>query len=151
MSTKSERTGICCIGLIAIGILGFVGQKYGAGPSLILGVVIAIFAILIYIGAKKQQQEKEETEAKRRLAILDSRLKEEEFEKKQKLRGLIKYTDKKGNVRWGTPEEVKQWELKDRTIRETIIEKEILKIKCRYCGTLFDARLDKCPHCGAAQ
>jgi len=33
--------------------------------------------------------------------------------------------------------------------REVIKEREIVKIRCRYCGKLFDERLDKCPHCGA--
>jgi len=34
--------------------------------------------------------------------------------------------------------------------KEIIKEKEIIvKIKCSYCGTLFDETLDTCPHCGA--
>ena len=33
--------------------------------------------------------------------------------------------------------------------REVIKEREIVKIKCPYCGALIDQGLDKCPHCGA--
>lgn len=32
--------------------------------------------------------------------------------------------------------------------RETII-REIVKIRCRNCGTLFEEKLNCCPHCGA--
>jgi len=34
-------------------------------------------------------------------------------------------------------------------IREKIVIKEIVKIICPYCGTLFDQGENKCPHCGA--
>ena len=30
------------------------------------------------------------------------------------------------------------------------IERHIVKIRCRHCGTLSDERIDKCPSCGAA-
>lgn len=30
--------------------------------------------------------------------------------------------------------------------RETI--REIVKIRCQYCGNLYDEKDDKCPHCG---
>jgi len=39
---------------------------------------------------------------------------------------------------------------KPSVIREREIIKEIVKIKCRYCGRLYDQRLDRCPHCGAS-
>jgi predicted Zn-ribbon and HTH transcriptional regulator len=32
--------------------------------------------------------------------------------------------------------------------RETVI-REIVKIRCRNCGTLFEEKLNRCPHCGA--
>jgi rubrerythrin len=34
-------------------------------------------------------------------------------------------------------------------VREKIVIREIIKIKCRYCGTLNDQTIDKCPNCGA--
>ena len=33
--------------------------------------------------------------------------------------------------------------------REVIREREIVKIRCRYCGKLYVETADKCPHCGA--
>jgi rRNA maturation endonuclease Nob1 len=30
-----------------------------------------------------------------------------------------------------------------------VITREIVKIRCRHCGTLFEEKLDRCPHCGA--
>lgn len=38
---------------------------------------------------------------------------------------------------------------KPQVSREREIIKEIVKIRCSYCGKLYDERLDKCPHCGA--
>jgi TM2 domain-containing membrane protein YozV len=35
------------------------------------------------------------------------------------------------------------------TIKETIIQKEIVKIPCQYCKHLVDVTADKCPNCGA--
>lgn len=36
-------------------------------------------------------------------------------------------------------------------VREKIIIKEVVKVKCRYCGSLFDHTSDKCPTCNASQ
>jgi len=33
-------------------------------------------------------------------------------------------------------------------IKEKEIIREIVKIRCPYCGNLYDEKLDKCPHCG---
>jgi hypothetical protein len=34
-------------------------------------------------------------------------------------------------------------------IREKEIIREVVKIRCSYCGTLYDENLGKCPNCGA--
>jgi len=36
-------------------------------------------------------------------------------------------------------------------VKEKIIIKEVVKIKCRYCDTLYEQRLSRCPHCGGQQ
>jgi rubrerythrin len=33
--------------------------------------------------------------------------------------------------------------------QEKVIIKEIVKIRCRYCGFTYDQGLDSCPNCGA--
>ena len=33
-------------------------------------------------------------------------------------------------------------------VKEREIVREIVKIRCSYCGNLYDEKLDKCPHCG---
>jgi predicted Zn-ribbon and HTH transcriptional regulator len=33
--------------------------------------------------------------------------------------------------------------------KEREVIREIVKIRCRHCGTLFEEKLDRCPHCGA--
>jgi hypothetical protein len=34
-------------------------------------------------------------------------------------------------------------------IREKEIVREVVKIRCRHCGELFEERISRCPHCGA--
>jgi hypothetical protein len=34
-------------------------------------------------------------------------------------------------------------------VQEVIQKQVIVKIRCSYCGTLYDETLDKCPNCGA--
>jgi len=38
--------------------------------------------------------------------------------------------------------------IQNNVIKEKIIIKEVVKIKCRYCGTLYEQTLSRCPHCG---
>lgn len=33
-------------------------------------------------------------------------------------------------------------------VREVIQKEVVVKIRCSYCGTLYDETLDKCPNCG---
>jgi DNA-directed RNA polymerase subunit RPC12/RpoP len=35
------------------------------------------------------------------------------------------------------------------TVKEKEIIREIVKIRCPYCGGLYDENMDKCPNCGA--
>jgi hypothetical protein len=34
-------------------------------------------------------------------------------------------------------------------VREKEIIREVIKIRCSYCASLYDENLDKCPNCGA--
>lgn len=34
-------------------------------------------------------------------------------------------------------------------VREVIQKEVVVKIRCSYCNTLYDATLDRCPYCGA--
>jgi rubrerythrin len=65
-------------------------------------------------------------------------------------KGLVKWGDE-----WITPAEKYRREHLGANVpvireKETIVTKEIVKIRCKYCGTVFNiAENDKCPHCGA--
>lgn len=39
-------------------------------------------------------------------------------------------------------------ELKHEVVKEREVIREIVKVRCRYCGQLFEEKLDRCPHCG---
>ncbi|NWF87045.1 hypothetical protein HXY32_04470 [Candidatus Bathyarchaeota archaeon] len=76
--------------------------------------------------------------------------KKKSFEEEQMAKGLVKYGDE-----WITPAEKYRRERLGANVpvireKETIVTKEIVKMRCKYCGTVFNiAENDKCPHCGA--
>jgi len=37
---------------------------------------------------------------------------------------------------------------KSEVVKEREVIREIVKVRCRYCGRLYEERLDSCPHCG---
>jgi len=69
------------------------------------------------------------------------------FEEEQRAKGLIKWGDE-----WITPAEKFRREQTSVPVvreKETIVTKEIVKVRCQYCGTTYNiAELDRCPHCG---
>lgn len=150
---KSEDVfvGVCCFLIIVIAGIYLLWYYYGSLPLVVLGTAFAGIVILLFYSQRKTKKTKEELERQKLLRALEERLKEERFEEEQKAKGLVKYVDRHGNVRWGTPEQIIEWEREDKAQREVIIQREIVKIQCRYCGNLYDARLDKCPHCGAGR
>jgi hypothetical protein len=38
----------------------------------------------------------------------------------------------------------------EKVVKERIIIRESVKLRCRYCGNLYDQGMNRCPHCGAA-
>lgn len=75
--------------------------------------------------------------------------KKKSFEEEQLAKGLVKYGDE-----WITPAEKYRRERVGVNVplireKETVISKEVVKIRCQYCGTTYDiAKFDRCPHCG---
>lgn len=37
----------------------------------------------------------------------------------------------------------------ENVVKEKIIIRETVKLRCRYCGNLYDQGMNRCPHCGA--
>jgi len=71
---------------------------------------------------------------------------------------LVEYVDRNGSKIFGTPEQVRRWKEQEEHEKELerlragekqVVVKEIVKVRCSYCGQLFDSTLDRCPHCGA--
>lgn len=75
--------------------------------------------------------------------------KKKSFEEEQMSKGLVKYGDE-----WITPAEKYRRERLGVNVpvireKETIVTREVVKMRCKYCGTVFNiAENDKCPHCG---
>lgn len=143
--------GACCLLIIIVAAIYLMWYYYGPVPFVLLFIGGGIAAILLYRRSRQRSKETEEVIRRETLRQLEKRIKEKEFEKQQIAKGLVKFTDKDGNVRWGTSEQVREWRKEEKVPRETIVLKEIVKIRCRYCGKLYDERQDTCPHCGAGQ
>lgn len=47
--------------------------------------------------------------------------------------------------------DIKQGEPTAVGVRERIIIREVIKIKCPYCGTVYEHKNDRCPFCGGRQ
>jgi hypothetical protein len=135
---------------------------------LAVGIGIVFPLIGVYFIQRWYRARKVITEAKLkaiRSAEEQGRLNEEQrrhreqFELEQRAKGLEKFVDKKGNERWGTLEQIRAWQREEKELerldkttvlreKETII-KEIIRVRCPYCGKLYDETLEICPNCGA--
>jgi type II secretory pathway pseudopilin PulG len=124
---------------------------YGSLPFIVIGAIAGLVAIGIVYSSRKAKHAKEQAEARKTFSALEQRLKEEQFEREQQAKGLTKYVDKDGNTRWGTQDEVAEWARADKAQVEVIIQKQVVKIRCPYCGQLYDEHLSTCPHCGGSR
>jgi len=43
---------------------------------------------------------------------------------------------------------LRKGESKSGVMKEREVIREIVKVRCRYCGQLYEERLDRCPYCG---
>jgi len=161
MSSNQNTTayGVCC--LFAVAIVGFI---YLWSISQVAGIAVLLLCLFVagFLGYKwfqnKQAESKAKTEAIR--AETEQRRERALFEQQQAAYGLFRFVDKYGNEKWGAPEQVSQWEQEAQDQerinqgvlvreKETII-KEIVRVRCQYCGKLHDETDNKCPNCGAS-
>lgn len=148
-STESVFTCVCCLLIIlAIGLY-LLWYHFGSWPIVAIGATIGLIVVIAIYSSRQGKKMREKVAKEQVLSALDRRLEEKRFEKEQKEKDLVKYVDKNGNVMWGTPEQVIQWKKEEG--KGVIIQREIVKIRCKYCGKLYDQTLDNCPHCGGGR
>jgi hypothetical protein len=159
MGSRVKTDIYTCVGVLllvlAIGLY-LVWVTYGFYPFVIGGIFVAIFTVWIVYNSRKEKH-KPQASSEPTLSSFQSATPEE----RQKIleeKGFIKYTDENGNTKWRAPEQLAEWtkaEKVDVTFKnnsmEMVIEKEGPKIRCSYCGTVYDEKLDKCPNCGASR
>jgi rubrerythrin len=123
---------------------------------------VAFFAAYLFYSSRKAKHAKSQTTSQSTLGQPNlnafQHATPEEREKMLEARGFTKYTDENGNTRWQAPEQLAGWakaEKIDMVFKNGSIqiemEKEGPRIRCSYCGTIYDAKLDKCPNCGASR
>ena len=160
MSSRGKEEIYTCIGILlfilAIGLY-VVWVYYGFLPFAIGAFVIIIFAVYAVYSSRKAKKNKPQTSDRRTFSAMQN-ASPEQREKLLELEGFTKYTDENGNTRWRAPQDGPEWAkaekidvvLKDGSL-EIEMEKQSPKIRCSYCGTVYDERLDKCPNCGASR
>jgi hypothetical protein len=146
--TEEAIEGVCCLLIIIVAGIYLMWYYYGPIPFALLLIGGGTIILLLVRRSRQKKKEMEEVAGRETLKKLEERIKEKEFEKQQIAKGLVKFTDEDGNIQWGTPEQVREWKRAEKVTKETVVMREIVKIRCRYCGKLFDERLDNCPHCG---
>lgn len=144
---EDALTCICCIIIIVVAGLYLVWSEYGSLPFVIGGLVLGGLIIIFIRNSRKAKQVEQETQSLQTAKAIDARMSEEKFEQQQNSKGLHKYVNKKGEIMWGSPDQVAEWARLDRASVEVVIKKEVVKIRCPYCGSLYDEHLNRCPHC----
>lgn len=147
---ENTCTCVCCLIVLVIAGFYLVWSNYGSMPFVIGGVIIAGIGVLLIRNSRSVKQTQQQKESSKTIEVINRRISEEKYERQQRAKGLEKYVNKSGNTLWGTPEHVAEWARMDKASVEVIIKKEIVKIRCQYCGKLYNEPLDSCPNCGGS-
>jgi flagellar biosynthesis/type III secretory pathway M-ring protein FliF/YscJ len=157
---NNEACGICCLLLFMIVGVVWLWMTY---PAAAIGLAIMILLVAVF-GVQRWFKAKEAAAQAKNEAIRaeeERKRRREQFEQEQAARGLVRFVDEYGNEKWGTKEEVREWQQEQREQerldkglvvreKETVI-REIVKVRCQYCGRLYEEMQEKCPHCGASR
>jgi hypothetical protein len=150
--------GICCLSLVILAGGYWLWTTYPTIAIALLATGVAIGAFAGYRWFQNKQQ-KSRAEVAKLQAEAEQIRQRTLFEQQQTSSGLVKFVDKYGNEKWGTPYQVQEWQrqaadeerLNSGTLvreKETII-REVVKVRCPYCGGLYDEIAGRCPNCGA--
>jgi hypothetical protein len=162
MSSKGKDEIYTCVGILllilAIGLY-VVYTSYGLLPFVLGGFFVAVFAAWAIYSSHKAKHTKPQTKNTQPPLTVFQQATPQEREKLLESAGFTKTVDENGNSRWRAPKDG----LPDWTKNEKIdvimengsvhveMEKETPKIRCSFCGTIYDSKLDKCPNCGASR
>ena len=161
MSSRGKEEIYTCVGILlfvfAIGLY-VVWVYYGFLPFALGAFVIIIFAVYAVYSSRKAKKNKPQTIGQPTFSAMKN-ASPELREKMMELEGFTKYTDENGITHWKPPSgAVPEWAkaekidvvMKDGAL-EIEVEKQSPKIRCSYCGTVYDEKLDRCPNCGASR
>jgi len=157
-SADNTATGVCCLLVFLIIGVVYLWMTYPVAAAVLFVGVVLVAIFLVYRWFQNKQAESR-ARSQALLAEQETMRQKMLFEQNQEAMGLVKFVDRYGNERWGTVEQVRLWQqeaLEQERIdkgllvreKETII-KEIVKVRCSYCGSLHEETDKKCPNCGA--
>ena len=161
MSSRGRNEIYTCVGiLLLILVIGLYAAYvyYGLLPFVIGGFFVAVFAAYAVYSSRKAKKTNPQANSQPNFSIFQHATTEQR-EKMLEIEGFTKYTDENGATRWKPPSEnVPAW-LKAEKIDvvmkdgswEIQMVKQSPKIRCFYCGTVYEGKLEKCPNCGATR
>jgi len=161
MSSRGRDEIYACVGvLLLVLVVGLYAAYvyYGAIPFAIGGFFVLIFAIYAVYSSRKAKKHPQTTANQPNWNTFQH-ASQDEKEKMLQLEGFTKYTDENGRTHWKPPAgEVPVWAQADKIDvvmsgggLQIEMEKQSPKIRCSYCGTVYEMKLEKCPNCGAAR
>lgn len=145
--------GVCCFLVILLAFLIWLWVNH---PQIVfaLAIILLVLAVCtVYVKYRIRKARAKAIYAAMKLEE-EKRKRREQFEQAQWAKGLQKFVDRYGNLRWGTPEQVQAWQ-RDAKEQELVSkgvaarDKEIDTVRCSYCNELYEESLKKCPNCGA--
>lgn len=161
MSSRAREEIYTCVGILlflfAIGLY-VVWVYYGFLPFALGAFVILIFGVYAVYSSRKQKKNKPQTTNQPNFSAMNN-ASPEQREKMMELSGFTKYTAEDGSIHWKPPSgAIPEWAkaekidvvMKDGSL-EIEVEKQSPKIRCSYCGTVYEEKLDRCPNCGATR
>ena len=159
MSSRGREEIYTCIGILlfilAVGLY-VVYIYFGLLPFAIGGFFVAIFVVYAVYSSRKSKNKQQTTQP---TFNAFQQATPEEREKLLELEGFTKYTDENGTTKWQPPKDgMPEWARAEKIdvvlsggSVHIEVQKETPKIRCSYCGTVYEQRLEKCPNCGASR
>jgi hypothetical protein len=160
MTNRNIVIGVCFLLLILLAFAIWIWVNY---PQIVYGGAIILAVLFVLRTYAWYRNRKVKIEAIRKaMKLEEEKIKHhEQLEEQQRARGLLKFVDRDGNEKWGTPKQVQTWQRdvqeQERLSKGVDVKQsekfagEIVKVRCSYCGKLYDASLQECPNCGATE
>ncbi len=131
MSRKDDTGGVILFAIFIILIIIFYVVKWMIDNwVIILGVILiigAIYALFKYVSIKEEREQAAQLLERKR----EQEIQLQKYETEQKEKGFVKFTDRFGKIKWGSPDVVQNWIKEDdeAKIKESLLNRIVTSIQ----------------------